>query len=102
MAYDSLKIQVLIDALTEEIADGTITLATVKAYRSAARAELISGTTIVSINLEGGGSTAIENCNPAERLAACNSVIAAAAAGSTGNIGTGCTHIDFSLHRLET
>ena len=99
MPDDPLILQTLTDYYRDALADAVLTVAQVKAIRTTAIAALVSGTTIISLNFEGGGHTSQVNCNPALVAAACKTALAEV---DQDDIGTGTTHIDLSTSRIET
>ncbi len=81
----------------------TLTVADLEAYCNTALTGMAAGTTVVQMNLEGGGGSAVINCSPAVLLAACETILAEQAALNDENPDpTGTTHLDLSRCRIES
>jgi hypothetical protein len=89
--------------LGRAVADGTKTLADIKALSLSAFAKVNEGTTVVEVAIEGGTTRAVVNCPPSIVLAACETVIAQ---NDPGNTLAGASpehrYADFSWGRIET
>lgn len=72
---------------------------TLEGYADKALAEMSAGTTLVALNLEGGGGNSVVNCSPAILLQAAEQVLSEKDAT---DVGTGVSHLDLSLNRIET
>ena len=86
-------------AFRRKLDDETITLDAIKAYADSALAKLAAGTTVIQLNLEGGGGSSVVNCHPSILLEACETVIKE----QSDEVGfTGATDIDLSKTRIES
>ena len=102
MPDDNFLISALASRFRAKLAapPATLTTTTLNTYADAALAALVEGTTIVSLSLEGGGSSAQINCPPGVLLAACNLILAEQETDAV--TGTGATHLDLSGVTIET
>jgi hypothetical protein len=101
VAADSQIISAITKRFRQKLADETLTLAQVKTYADTALSAIVSGTTVVSVSFEGGGTSAQVNCDPSVLLEACTTIIDEQAEDTT-DIGTGATHIDLSQNPVST
>ena len=99
MPDDSIILTALVATFRRRLAADAAYSATLEGYADTALAHLAAGTTIVSLNLEGGGGSSIMNCNPSILLQAAETVLAEK---DQTDIGTGVTHLDLSRSRIET
>jgi hypothetical protein len=99
MPDDSTMLNALLATFRRRLAANAAYSTTLEGYADKALAEMSAGTTIVSLNLEGGGGSSVVNCNPAILLQACEELLAEKDAT---DVGTGTTHLDLSLSRIET
>ena len=99
MPDDSTILNALVATFRRRLAADAAYSTTLETYSNQALAALAANTTIVSLNLEGGGGSSVMNCNPAIVLQACEQVLAEKDAT---DVGTGVTHLDLSRSRIET
>ena len=99
MPDDSTILNALVSTFRRRLAADAAYSTTIEGFADAALAALGEGTTMVSLNLEGGGGSAVMNCNPGILLQAAETVLAERDAT---DIGTGVSHLDLSRNRIET
>lgn len=101
MANDALIIEALKRRFRQKLADGTLTLATLKTNADTAASALMSGTTVINVTFADGGTGAVENCNPALIVEVCSALIDEQDEDNTDH-GTGATHIDMGRNAVAT
>lgn len=99
MPDDSTILAALVSTFRRRLAADDAYSTTLETHANSALAALAAGTTIVSLNLEGGGGSSLVNCSPALLLQAAEQVLAEKDAS---DIGTGVAHLDLSRNRIET